>query len=200
MSTFFDLRITNHRFVELSPHNDWEGIKCPKNPGHQRAGRRITPLRIDILSNRITDFSSTLLSDVVITDIALQKLREAGLTGFRVEPVVIDSIAKRVDRSRIPKLWEFVVVGDGGFAHPDSGITLKRTCDACGLRRYSAFEHGIIVDEDAYDGSDFFTVREYPKHILVNERAKTVIESSGLTGVDFIDASQLKWPDGVVKP
>lgn len=69
-----------------------------------------------------------------------------------------------------------------------------------GLIRYSAFENGIQVDESTYDGSDFFTVVEYPKYILVNARAKAVIEQACLSNVGFIESSKLKWPDGVIRP
>jgi hypothetical protein len=100
----------------------------------------------------------------------------------------------------VPKLWEFVVTGDGGFSHPDSGVKLKYDCQACGLVRYSAYEHGIVIDEDAYDGSDFFAVKEYPAYVLVNEKAKAVIESHGLTGPNFVESSKLQWPEDVIKP
>jgi len=185
--------------VEGSEGNDWEGIVCPVDPGHQRAGRRVTTLHVDIIKSRIVDFSSTLL-DNVITDHALNVLKAAGLTGFTVKPLVIESYPKRLDPQSVPTLWELVVTGKGGHAHPDSGIVLKRKCDACGFVRYSAYENGIIVDESIYDGSDFFTVTEKPAYILVNERAKSVIENHCLTNVSFIESSKLEWPEGVIKP
>lgn len=185
--------------VEGSEGNDWEGIVCPEDPGHQRAGRRVTPLHVDIVRSKIVDFSSTLL-DVVITDHALNVLRTEGLTGFTVKPTVIESYAKRCDPQSTPTLWEFVVTGRGGNAHQDSGIVLKEKCDACGYVKYSAFENGIVVDEAVYDGSDFFTVTEYPKYILINERAKSVLEAHCLTNVSFVESSELQWPVGVIKP
>ena len=200
MAFFYRLDCSDSRFVELSEGNDWEGIVCPKDEGHQRAGRRITELNIDLVSKRIVDFSSTILSDIVITTGALRVLSAAKLTGFRVEPAVVHAFPKSMAPEAVPKLWEFLVTGDGGLSHPASGIKLKRKCDACGSVRYSAYEHGIIVDEDAYDGADFFTVKEYPRHVLVNEKAKAAIESSGLSGVKFIESSKLEWPEGVIKP
>ncbi len=185
--------------VEGSEGNDWEGIVCPEDPGHQRAGRRVTTLHVDIVRSKIVDFSSTLL-DVVITDHTLNVLRTEGLTGFTVKPTVIESYPKRLDPQAIPKFWEFVVTGKGGHAHRDSGMVLREKCDACGYVKYSAYENGIIVDEATYDGSDFFTVTEKPKHILVNERVKSVLEKHRLTNVGFIESSKLEWPAGVIKP
>jgi Protein of unknown function (Gmx_para_CXXCG) len=199
MRTFYDLR-TPKNFVELSEGNDWEGITCPIDSGHQRAGRRITELHLHCVSKKVADFSSTILSDIVITDHALDVLRQEGLTGFNVKPPVICSNPKLDKRFTIPKLWEFLVTGKAGNAHPDSGIVLKWKCASCGLFRYSAFEHGLIVNEATYDGSDFFTVTEYPKHVLVSERAKNVIEGNSLSNVQFVESSKLQWPEGVIKP
>lgn len=200
MATFFDLECSDRKFIEGSEHNDWEGIICPKEPGHQRAGRRITELHIDIVSKKVADFSKTLLSDIVITARALKVIEGAGLTGFCVKPIQIHHLPKGLDSSVVPRLWEFVVTGQAGFAHPDSGIVVKARCEACGKIRYSAYERGIIVNESTYDGSDFFTVVEYRKHVLVSERAKKVIEESGLTNVRFVESSKLVWPECVVKP
>lgn len=201
MAKFFDLGSLSNEFLELSEEgNDWEGIVCPKEPGHQRAGRRITDLHIDIMSKKVVDFSTTFLSDIVISDNALKILEAAGLTGFRVKPTHIHKYPKGLDPSTVPKFWEFVAIGEGGLSHPESGIVLRHKCDACGLVRYSAYEHGIVVNEATYDGSDFFTVTEYPRHVLVTERAKKVIEGNGLTNVRFIESTKLVWPDGVIKP
>jgi len=200
MATFYRLDCKTPRFVELSEGNDWEGIVCPINEGHQRAGCRITQLHIDIVSRRIADFSTTILPYVVITDHALQVLTSAKLTGFRVEPVVVHNYPKGMDQNTAPKLWEFVVTGDGGFAAAASEIKVKEHCNYCGLTRYTAYDHGIKVDENTYDGSDFFIIKEYPTHILVNMKAKSVIECSNLSGCTFIESTKLRWPEGVVKP
>ena len=198
---FYELQVGRaRRIIEGSSQNDWESIVCPKDAGHQRAGRRSTPLSLDVLSPNVADFSRTMLSDIVITDRVFQVLREEGLTGFQVKPTTIESVPGGVRPSDLPKLWEFVVIGNGGSAHECSGIVEILRCSSCGLVRYSAFEHGISVDESKYDGSDFFTVSEYPKYVLASERAKTVIERARLTNVNFVESSQLEWPKGVVKP
>lgn len=187
-------------FIEVASQNDWESVVCPKYPGHRRAGRRVTELFLDVVSGNVVDFSRTMLSDIVITDHALQVLRKAGLTGFQVEPTRIEQLPSGISQSDLPSLWEFVVTGKGGPAHASSGIVELWRCDACGLVRHSAFEHGILVDESTYDRSDFFTVSEYPKYVLASERAKAVVENARLTNVRFFESSKLEWPTGVVKP
>jgi hypothetical protein len=141
-----------------------------------------------------------MLSDVVITEHALSALREARLTGFAVQPTIVEGLPPGAKASDLPTLWEFVVTGKGGPAHKASGVVELQKCEACGLVRYSAFEHGIQVDESTYDGSDFFTVREYPKYVLVNPRAKAAIEDARLTNAGFVESSTVEWPKGVVKP
>lgn len=196
---FYKLEIGRERkFVEGNEANDWESIVCSKNPGHQRAGKRVTDLYVDVLSWNVVDFSRTMLSDIVITDHAREILQNAKLTGFIVKPAEI-RIRERRDRA-FPKLWEFVAVGRGGPAHSESGIVKLRECVECGFVEYSAFKSGIVIDMHTYDGSDFFTVTEYPKYVITSERAKTVIESHRLTNVTFIDAARLKWPAGLVEP
>lgn len=198
---FYELQVGRERkFVEGASANDWESVTCEKDPGHQRAGRRLTALFLDVLSWNVVDFSRTMLSDIVITDHALDVLRGARLTGFEVRPAKVIGLPTGLKKSGLPKLWEFIVSGNGGPAHKASEIVELQRCAACGLVRYSAFEHGIVVDESAYDGSDFFTVAEYPKYVLVSPRAKAAIEQASLTNVGFIESSKLEWPKGVVKP
>jgi hypothetical protein len=198
---FYELQVGRERkCLEGASPNDWESVTCEREPGHQRAGRRITELFLDILSWNVVDFSRTMLSDIVITDHALNVLRDAHLTGFEVRPTKIEGLPPRVQGSDLPRLWEFVVTGRGGPAHKGSGIVQLMKCDSCGLVRYSAFEHGIQVDKSTYDGSDFFNVTEYPKYVLISPRARAAIEQARLTNVGFLESSKLEWPKGVVKP
>ena len=197
---FYDISYKEKLCLDMDLGNDWESISCPEDEGHRRAGRRITDLNIQVRSRKIVDFSWTMMSDVVITDRALHVLRNNRLTGFEVKPAIITSSRHRMDRQRLPKFWELIVIGQAGHANPDSGIYLKWKCEACGLVRYSAYENGIIVDEKNWDGSDFSYVVGYPKHILVTERTKNIIESNHLTNVVFTPSNKLKWPELVIKP
>jgi hypothetical protein len=198
---FYRLEISREtKFVEGSDANDWDSIVCSTHSGHQRAGKRVTDLFLDIVSWNVVDFARTMLSDVVVTDHAREVLQNAELTGLAVNPTHVAKSPERGPGATFPKLWEFVVVGKGGPAHKDSGIVKLRECGECGLIEYSAFKGGIVVDTSTYDGSDFFTVVEYPRYILVSEKAKVVIEGNHLTAVTFIESTELKWPKGVIEP
>lgn len=60
------------------------------------------------------------------------------------------------------RLWELAVTGTAGKAHADSGIRVLERCEACGAVESSSFRsNGIIVDEERWDGSDFFLTEEY---------------------------------------
>jgi hypothetical protein len=65
---------------------------------------------------------------------------------------------------------------------------------------YSAYENGIIVDSNNWDGSDIFTVTGYNRYILITERLKKIIEDNKLTGAQIIPVRELIWPKGVIKP
>ncbi len=177
-------------------------IVCPVDPGHRRSGDRIGNLTIVLPSPSVGDFVWTWYSECLVTERVLTLFREAGLTGFEAKPVVVEKV-KRVKKEQpvtIPRLWELVITGKGGDAHPDSGIRVIYKCDACGLTRYSSYRDGIIVNEREWDGSDFFTVNGYPKLILVTERVKDLIVANQLTNCVLIPSHQKRWPKGLERP
>lgn len=181
---------------------DLEGIVCPVNPGHQRAGKRLTDLTVILPSPQVGDFVWTWPNECLITERVLGLFRQARLTGFEVKPVVVEKV-KRLGKKRledIPTLWELVVTGKGGDARPESGIRVIYRCEACGMVRYSSYRNGILVDEGQWDGSDFFTVNGYPKIILVTERVKDLIIAHRLTNCALIPAEKLRWPETVPRP
>jgi len=189
---------------EKFPNANWAeemGFKntifCPVNKGHQRAGERMNQLIIALPSSRIGDFVWTWYSECIITDRVVNLFKEAGFTGYVLKPVIVAKIYKyykekdigmengkpvgitRIIRDRKPKpispLWELVVTGKGGDAHPKSCIRLKYECAACGAKEYTDFKKGLFIDEAQWDGSDFFTVWPLPKFIIVTERVKNFI-------------------------
>lgn len=187
---------------ESMPEGSLERISCSANPNHRRSGNRLAKLVVVLPSPRVGDFVWTWYSECLITERVLKLFREAGLTGFDVQPVRIERVKRvRKDKSlSVPQLHELVAVGQGGEAHLDSGIRVFQTCDACGLKAYSSYTNGIVVNEKQWDGSDFFTVRGYPKFILVTERVKDLVVSQQLTNCVLIPSQELRWPDGSVRP
>lgn len=189
-------------FADWSDSVHLEGIVCPVDPNHRRAGKRITDLTIILPSPNVGDFVWTWHGECLITDRVLGLFREAGFTGFEVKPVMVERV-KRLGKRRleeIPELWELVVVGKGGDALPESGIRVIYRCEVCGLVRYSSYRNGILVDEKQWDGSDFFTVNGYPKKILVTERVKELIIQHRLVNCVLIPAEKVRWPETVMRP
>jgi hypothetical protein len=163
-------------------------IKCPKYPGHQRGKRDINVnLWIDIKSPKMGDFVSTVYSDWLITDHVAEIFKTHNLTGCKLHPVKVCN--KNLDFN----LWELVITGNAGKAHPDSDIYVKEHCEYCGSTIYSPIKKGIgiIVNEDSWDGSDFFTITEYYKYILITEKVKKIIEENNLKGVRVVSPSEL---------
>lgn len=182
----------NYNDVEYAEGTDWEAIRCPEHEDHQRAGRRIGKLKINIIGKKKRDFYWTFLSECVINDKTLNILKENNITGFNIKSV--ESSNNQL------KLWELIVIGSGGEAHKNSGIYLKELCENCHLKIYSAFENGIIVDDNNWDGSDIFTIVGYPRYLLISEKLKSLILKYKLKGVVLIPSNNLKWPEFVIKP
>lgn len=187
---FYKLSSKGDYQAEFAKGNDWEGIKCPVDEGHQRAGRRITDLKIDLPSAKVPHFMTTILSDWIITEEVAALFEEAGFTGYTLKPVIVDKV-KRGNKNDIPLLWEFIVTGRGGDAHPKSGIKLKYECSACGDILYTGFGKGLFVDESQWDGSDFFIIWPLPKFIIVTERVKEFIEKHKLKNCKLIPTTEL---------
>ena len=165
---------------------DLEGIVCPANSGHQRAGKRITDLKIVLPRRAVEDFIwFEFGGECTINDKVLRFLLDHGVTGFEVKP-----IKARFERSgeSPPVLWELLVTGWGGMAHPDSGIVFDqaKSCSVCGLLRYTqASNYAKLIDPTKYDGSDIFMVWPMPTYIFISDRLHGLMTSANLSGVRF---------------
>jgi len=193
---FYELCYNDKKYkdIDYADETDWESIKCPKFDGHQRNGNRIGQLRIKISNRKYGDFLWTFLSEWLLNEKVVEVFTQNKITGYELKPVEI------VKGKAQFNLWEFVIIGKGGEAKKESGIYLKQECQYCGLKVYSAYENGIIVDEKNWDGSDIFTVVGYSRYILVTEKVKELIKKHKLTGVYFLPSNELKWPNVIVKP
>ena len=175
--------------VQYSEGTDWETIICPKYSGHQRAGNRIGLMKIDLKFGKTGDFLWTFLSECLIKNEIAVIFQTNNITGYELKKAAIAT------GNQIKDLWELVVVGQGGDASQDSGIYLKEHCNYCGLKRYSAFEKGILVAKKNWDGSDIFTINGYQRYILVTEKVKELIEKNRFSGIKITPSDKLKWPN-----
>lgn len=188
--TFYQLTDRDMIDVRFAKGNEWEGIKCPENEGHQRAGKRVADLRIDLPVSRVPHFMRTLLSDWIVTDEVAQLFKRSGITGFALRPVIVDAV-KKGSKEEVPLLWELIVTGRGGDAHPKTGIRLKYRCNACAHEIYTDVLNGLFVDESQWDGADLFTVWPLPKFILCTEKVRDVIEEHKLTNCKLVRVEEL---------
>jgi len=169
-----------------------ERINCPLSPSHQRAGKRLTDLSVVLSNSSVQDFIWTWYHECLIQDQTLKLLRQFGFSGFEVKPV-----AARFKKSteRPPTIWELILTGWGGVAKPESGIRLDEpgSCKVCGFLHYTDIvEAKQLIDENQWDGSDFFMVWPLPNFVFVTERVVNVIHEHHLTGLRVERTSELK--------
>jgi hypothetical protein len=187
---FFRLQVGS-TFVKWGSGTRFAQIRCPDNPGHARSGDRMGKLSLDVTSSIITDFSDTPI-EIVLTDRALSVLCNEGLTGFEPYPAEIRAVAPGIDLESLPRLWEVRVRGDGGRPHPDSGISVRYKCEACGLVRYTEPSRGLLVDPTHYDGSDIFTLTGFPGYKLVSRRFVETVLRHNLTNTSFLESLKIR--------
>lgn len=94
-------------------------------------------------------------------------------------------------------MWELVRTGWGGLAKPASGIERIRFCEVCRSVRYSGIKDASqLIDENKWDGSDFFMVWPMPTHVFVTDRVVQLIRKEKLSGAVMIASQDLPTTDG----
>jgi hypothetical protein len=144
-------------------------------------------LSIVIKRKKMGDFVSTPFSDWLITDKTAEIFENEGLTGYKLREV---DVSNKV----LPfKLWQIMVLGKAKIT-PDSGMKEIYRCDYCGLvkRGVSNDKTGIIIDENTWDGSDFFRIEQNKIVIFVTEKVRKVINDYKLTGVLLVPSTEIK--------
>jgi hypothetical protein len=174
---------------------NFEGVECSADEGHTRAGRRINELSIVLPGTSIEDVVWTWYTECLVQDHVLQMFKEKGFTGFEVRQV--EASFKRSAISAPPALWELVVTGWAGMASAQSGIKLVESCDACGLKVYSGSSNpNRLIDEDQWDGSDFFMVWPLPKFIFVSNHVAQTFGEAKWKGARIVALENLDLTEG----
>ncbi len=156
----------------------YESIVCPVNEYHQHAGNRIINVTLKKGQHSEYDIIWTWYGDILIKPHVADVFKEESLTGFQLNDVYWED-------GSINKEWsELVITGWGGMAAEGANIVLNYKCDACMYMQYKFKEEPEkLIDEQLWDGSDFFFIWPLPKFIFVNEKVKRILQENNFTGV-----------------
>ncbi len=175
---------------------DLEQVVCSVDEGHQRAGRRLTPISVEIPKGKVENFVWTWYSECLIDNKVLISFRDQGFSGFEVRPVQA-KFARGIDAP--PKLWEFLVTGWAGLAPPESGVKRIEYCNTCQHARYSdVTDPNMLIDDANWDGSDFFIVWPMPRFIFVTDRVARFLRSQKFSGFELCRSNELQKANGVI--
>lgn len=166
-------------------------IICPQYDGHRRPGKRKSPLMIKFESPEIGDIMWTWFSECIISDRIANEISNAKFTGFRLEPVIVKDI-KGANINDLPKLWELIITGKGGDVRDINGIEIKKNCNYCGHIQYTEFGKGLLIDENIWDGTDFFTVWPLPRYIIVTDRIREFFKEKKFESVKLTRLQELR--------
>jgi hypothetical protein len=164
--------------------------ECPIDSRHNCTGKRLGDLYVLPPMSPRFDFYWTWDSECVIRDSVLRSLQSQHFTGFDVRPVHLG--AERDGEKALSSLWEIVVTGWAGMAAPESGVRLLEHCRACGRQQYTGFaDSSLLVNEETWDGSDFFIVWPMSRGILITERVASFIQTMEWTGCSVTQLDQI---------
>jgi hypothetical protein len=79
----------------------------------------------------------------------------------------------------------------GGWAAPVAGVSLARSCPACGDKDYLIAEPSRLIDAAAWDGSDLFIVWPLPGYKFASSRLASILRKEKISGVQLISAPKI---------
>jgi hypothetical protein len=193
-----------HRFG----HAWWAGNKYELHVRRIDERRRVyschrEELKVAIPSpSAVGDFVWTWYSECLVTQKVLYAFRGNDLTGYVVRPLAHVRFKRESKRKKtdVPTLWELEVFGDGGPPSKDSGSIRLTEPDDIGISKYSSWKSGLLVDEQAWDGSDFFTLDGWRRYIIVSERVKDLIVREHFSNCALVPVENIRWPSTSITP
>jgi len=184
----------NHFLLRESPwplppqdwQDKWQQVRQSLNlPDMQiEPGTAIGYTRLEVRQKWEIDIEWPYLSTVIISQKVVDALQNAGITGWRKEPVVITGGRYA---AVAPPLFELVVEGRGGKARTEPETRLLSVCPVCGRKK---FDRGKLnansLDLDQWDKSDFFRF-DAPEHGIYycTEKVKSLFEANNFKYVVF---------------
>ena len=161
-----------------------------------------SPLRIVLPSPAaIGDFVWTWYNECIVTERVLSLFERAGFSGFIADRTEIARFKRRSKGTHeVPPLFEILVYGEGGPPDAQSGSEPLTQSNETGDRQYSSYKNGLIVNEKAWDGSDFFTLEGWRRHTIVSDRVKELIVAEGLSNCLLLPVEGLRWWTNLLTP
>ncbi len=130
-------------------------------------------IRLNIVKGGVPcDFLGTNSAHVyVASERVLNLLREHGLSGYCTYDVQVSG-----SKIELPRYYGLTAVGRGvHILLKESGAELSSERRPDGTRRIMGVKR-LVLDENQWDGSDFFYPEELPGMILVTERVKDLFK------------------------
>jgi len=150
-------------------------------------GANVGPLRLKAVRADIPNFEWPGLNSIIATEQTVKALENAGLTGWRCEPVEMTWWRGWPLHRFKPVLFEVVITGKAGDAFQPSGANVPAPpCARCGRTSTDWRDNNatVSVDVSQWDGLDFSNFND-TGYIAITERAKMVIEDARLSNVQF---------------
>jgi hypothetical protein len=150
---------------------------------------RPTPLRVEYRGVASTDFLWTAYSEAVVSRNVVKAFQEAGITGVDFVGVELENtLGDEVSGD----LFELRPEGWGGLASVESGVRLLEECPHCKNRVFSGYtDAGQLLDLDAWDGSDVFTIWPIPRYYLVTDVVRDLLIQQRFSGVRVVPINRL---------
>jgi len=182
-----DIKEDDH--LRYGKHMAFRTQLCERNPDHTRRQIRRTPLRLEFRGVGLTDFLWTSYSEAIVGEDVVRVFAEWGMDGCEFVPVELENT---MGDPIAADLYELRVTGWGGMASVESGVRVLKECPHCKRRVFSGYtDPSQLVDLDAWDGSDIFTVWPLPRYLLATESVKELLAARQLTGVKAVPVAKL---------
>jgi|SRR3982074_3335753 hypothetical protein len=183
----------NQRPLERAARPGYEETPCPATGRHATL-KRVGDLRVIPHPLGLRDFTWTWLSDMLISPRALALFQRHRITGFEVRKV--EAEYPKPIQARAPELYEVMVTGWAGWPAREAGLSVLRSCPACGDRLFSIAHPGHLIDPTAWDGSDIFIVWPLPRYRFVSDRLARIIRHEKLSGAKLLPLQNIRMKPG----
>ena len=156
----------------------WEVNNCRKCR-RPISTKQINSLPIELFGEELQSFVWTDEGPLFLDSI-VQSINKSNLKGFsfrQVEIVVwwkvdesVNRIGNALEWENGPILHQVIPLGVGGSVLNHTRVKVSIPCKVCKIEEYTLQQRGIIIDETQWDGSDLFTVKEFPSLLVITDR------------------------------